>query len=330
MLLALLVLPLGVAAQTTPATSRATTSASHPAPAAFQPGVTIDWREHVVRVAGRVVLRHGPLEFLACFAGKEHESIVRLDASATHIYMALGLVGITPGHPPQWDERGEAYVPPTGDLVELSFEWLEGHERRSANAFQWLRDAEFGRIPHARPWVFAGSVRLPDDTLLADHSGVGVAVVDFADSLICLFRRHSSADAALWLEANTNTIPPLETPVWLAVRAAEPRSHLVEVDFRGAVFVDGRYASLSDLAESIATARRLDPAYVQTFSVAGTLTSDVAQLRHELGRLGIADEALRFAPMAAATRPVGGAQDSSLDSGAASTSKYRSSRRQPQ
>ena len=41
--------------------------------------------------AGRAC-REGPLEFVACFGGKEHESILRLEARATHIFMAMGLV----------------------------------------------------------------------------------------------------------------------------------------------------------------------------------------------------------------------------------------------
>jgi len=40
-----------------------------------------------VVVDSRVVLREGALEFFACRPGKEHESILRLEAPATHIYL---------------------------------------------------------------------------------------------------------------------------------------------------------------------------------------------------------------------------------------------------
>ena len=78
----------------------------------FQPGVSIDWQQRAVLVDTHIVLRAGALEFLACRPGKEHESIVRCDAPAMHIYMALGLIGLTPGQPPRWNETHEAFDPP--------------------------------------------------------------------------------------------------------------------------------------------------------------------------------------------------------------------------
>ncbi|MBU0617803.1 MAG: hypothetical protein KKI02_08810, partial [Planctomycetes bacterium] len=142
---------------------------------AFQPGVGIDWARRTVHVDGRVVLRAGPVEFLACFAGKEHESIVRLDASAVHIYMALGLVGLEPGHPPRWDEQRGRFGPAAGDLVDVSIEWEGDGGRRAVSGVEWLREYEFARTPIDRPWVFAGSRRLRDGTLSADRGGDGIA-----------------------------------------------------------------------------------------------------------------------------------------------------------
>jgi hypothetical protein len=255
--------------------------------------VAIDWATRKVIVDGRVTLRDGPLEFLACFGGKEHESVVRLEASGTHIYMALGLLGFTPGRPPQWDETTRAYRRPQGDLLELSFTWEAEGRRRTAAALTWTREIEYARVPLARPWVFAGSLPQKDGTLACDRSGVGVAVVDFGDSLICLSRSHTSQDAGLWLTANPETVPPEGTPVKLVIRAAVPRAQRVRVDFRGAAFVDGRYVSPADLADLILLARQLAPAYVQPITLEGTLRSDENRIRKALSGYGVPAAAFR-------------------------------------
>ena len=260
----------------------------------FQPGVGIDWARRAVHVDGRVVLREGPIEFLACLPGKEHESIIRLDAAAVHIYMALGLVGLEPGHPPRWQEQHGRFGPPAGNLVDVTIEWEEGERRRRAAGFAWMRELEFARTPIDRPWVFAGSQRLRDATLSADRGGDGFAVVDKPGCLLALSRGHVSHAAELWVAADTAAIPPLRTPVRVVLRPAEPRVHQVRVDFRGAVFVDDRYASWEDLADLIGLARRLSGDHVQLIRLDGTLRSDAARLREALTAVGIPAGALRF------------------------------------
>lgn len=263
-------------------------------PVVFQPGVWIDWQRREVQVQTRVVLRAGPLEFLACLAGKEHESVVRFEASAVHLYMALGLLGLLPGHPPTWDPQSGAYGPPAGDLLDLSWQWHEQGRTRIAEAYDWLRDVEYARPPLARPWVFAGSIKLPDGGLAADLSGVGVALVDFPDSLISLSRRHPSRYGALWAEANTPAIPPVGTPVRLVMRPAAARRLRVVVDHVGAAWVNGRYCGLADLADLLDLAWRQDPEHRVSIAVRGALRADVRGLRLALVERGIPAEALRF------------------------------------
>lgn len=261
---------------------------------AFQPGVSIDWGRREVVVDARVTLRDGPIEFLACFVGKEHESLVRLTASGTHIYMALGLIGLTPGQPPTWDAATQTYLRPTGDLLELSFEWVQDGRLRTEDAFRWSREREYGRVPLSRPWVFAGSRRLDDHTLSCDRSGAGVPVVDFGDALVCLSGVRSDRSADLWLEANPDAVPPEGTAVKLVFRPARPRRYRVTIDFRGVAFVNGRYASLPDLAELLLLARRLEPKRIQPITLKGTLRSDEARIRADLARLGVPEGAVTF------------------------------------
>ena len=287
--------PVHTPVQSRPSGKSASSPATRPSgPAAFQPGVTIDWREPAVRVSGRVVLRAGPLEFLACFPGKEHESIVLLEASAVHVYMALGLIGVSPGQPPTWDEDRGVFRRPVGDPVDVLLEWGPADRPRKAEANRWLREIEYARPPLSRPWVFAGSRRLNDGTLAADRSGAGVALVSFSDSLLALSRRHSSRDVELWVAANTDAIPPERTPVRLVLRPAQPRSYRLRLDFRGVTFVDGHYAAPEDLADLLWLGRQLEPDCVRTIHVEGALQSDVTRLRQTLTARGLPAEAVRF------------------------------------
>src|SRR5260221_2449117 len=76
--------------------------ASEPSVVEFAPGLRIDYRVPQVEVDGEVVLREGALELFAYAKAptpKEHESIVILRTPAHSIYQALGLIGLTPGHP---------------------------------------------------------------------------------------------------------------------------------------------------------------------------------------------------------------------------------------
>lgn len=262
----------------------------------FQPGVQIDWGAPAVVVDCRLVFRRGPLEFLACRPGKEHESILRLEGSATHLYLALGLIGLNPGHPPAWDEVRGDFSRPTGDLIDITCEWEEEGRVRTVDAFEWLRGREYGRTPLRRPWVFAGSVRLPDGARASDRSGVAIALVDFSDSLLCLSRGHSSRWEELWVEANTDVLPPLGTPVRLVLRPASPREYQVVLDFRGALFVDGRYATPADVADLLLLARWTRPAFRQVVHVQAALASDVRRVEESLTELGLPADAVRFLP----------------------------------
>jgi hypothetical protein len=270
----------------------------------FQPGVEIDWARRVTYVDGEVVLRAGPVEFLACFPGKEHESIVRLAASAVHIYMALGLLGFEPGHPPRWDEQRGCFGPPDGDLVDVTIEWERDGVRQTVSGFEWLRECEYARTPIDRPWVFTGSRRLSDGALSADHGGDGIAVVDKPDSLLALSRNHVSRDAELWAEANTAAIPPTHTRVRVVLRPARLRAYDVQVDFRGAAFVDGRFVHPEDLADLIKLARQLSPERIQTVRLRGTLRADAEQLRQRLLEAGVSRDAFRLVGSEPTAEPI--------------------------
>ena len=274
---------------------------SNRGPVLFEPGVWLDWQRREVRVAARVVLRAGALEFLACGPGKEHESILRWEAQAAHVYMALGLIGLLPGQPPTYEPRSDAYVAPAGDRVAISLEWELGGEPRVADAFDWLREVEYQRAPLSRTWVFTGSLRGADGTLAADVTGAGIALVDFPDSLLALSQRHTSRNAELWAEAHAPAIPPEGTAVWLLLRPAAFHPCELTLDFRGDLWLDGRYCVPADAADVLLAARQLNPTHVQTIAVRGALPSDAACVRRALLEAGLPAGAVSFRSAARGT-----------------------------
>lgn len=251
------------------------------------------------------MLRSGPLEYLACLAGKEHESIVRIDASAAHVVLALGLIGLTPGAPARWDAKRGVFTPPDGDLVDVSFEWLDGARRLRSPASAWLRESEYERTPFDRAWVFAGSVKLEDGSLAADRTGSGIALVNAGASLMALSRAHTDRDADLWIEANTQAIPPLQTPLALLLERARPRPLAVRIDHRGDAYVNERYADPDDLADLLRLNRLAKTGRVQEITLDRALRTDVARLERVLASNGLGPDAIRWkvALSAAGTAP---------------------------
>lgn len=271
-----------------PPTSQPNAAPPTKQPGEFQPGVTIDWAEHAVRVRGRIAQSSGPLEFLACFAGKDHESAVRMLAEAEHVYMALGLCGNTPGAPAQWDESAHRYTTPTGDLVDVSLEWTtaDGKALR-ATGFDWLIDVATEQRPIPRPWVFTGSIRPESGGLAAGHSGAGVAIVDMPDSLLALSRSHVSSDADLWAVADPEQVPAPGTEVVVVLRPATALPLDVSIDFRGDLTVNGRAATVADVVDLVSLSLKLDQSTSVVIKCDGAMRADRETLVEALRAGGI-------------------------------------------
>lgn len=272
--------------------------------ALFQPGIWIDWKQPAVVIDGRVAQTNAPLEFLACFPGKEHESLLVLAGRATGVFQALGLIGITNGAACLWDETQRRFRPPSGDLVDVSVEWdAAPGDRRTVSIWQWTRLRRFAERPIARPLVFGGSKRIGEGRLAADVSGAGIAVVDMPDALLGLTRSFGSQDADLWLVCDPTTAPPAGTPVRVRLRAAEKMALAVHIDFRGDVFVNNAWTEPQDAADLVALARQIEPARVQTITVHGALDADVRRVRRVFEHAGLRSDALRWVTQSVSSNP---------------------------
>lgn len=293
-------------AQFPPPTSRPSAPSPAKGPGEFQPGVSIDWASRTVRVRGRVAQTSGPLEFFACFAGKDHESAVRMDAEAEHVFMALGLCGHTPGAPAIWNESEARYSIPTGDLISVFVTWTGNNATpRRAAAFDWLVDVATEQQPLIRPWVFTGSIRTESGGLAAGQSGAGVAIVDMPDSLLALTRSYASSDNDLWAVANSEVIPPPDTPVVVEFRPAEPHALRISMDFRGTIRVDGQIATMADAVDLISLALRSDQNAISSVEVYEALHADRARLTAALITAGVPSNRVRFDVSPRTSRPSG-------------------------
>lgn len=278
----------------TPRTQAAAASTRPAGTRPFVPGIEIDWNSKEVRASGEVVLREGPLEFLACTRGKEHESLIRLRAPGTQLFMALGLIGLSPGAPPRWNDDAGRFDPAEGDALDIDVEWPAAGAAARAGAASWIRSTADGMPALPRPWVFAGSIRRPDGRLACDGSGGTVALVDFPDNLIGLSRAHSSRNDELWAEANTDMIPPVGTSVTLVLRAARPRPWRPVVDELALARVAGRVIGAEDLADLITSSARIPGSEPVEIELRGTLLADQRRLERELSAAGVPRGAYRL------------------------------------
>ncbi len=275
---------LGAAAQDSGAPAGARQQDAGPRP--FRPGIQLDWARRAVHVMAEVVQDRGPLEFVACWPGKEHESLVRMNCSAGDLFMALGLLGFEAGRPPRWDAAG-AYTAPTGDLVDVTVRWNAADGPRTDSMFGWVRNRTDGSAVVPLPWVYAGSVRGPGPVLRSDDSGSGFAVVDQPDSFLQLDLRQSSQDSLLWLAANPEAVPPRGAPVTLILRPATVPAYEATLDARGDLMLNGVRITAAELAIRIDLARRLDASYELSITNQAVLKSDVLRLRAALERAAL-------------------------------------------
>ncbi len=220
----------------------------------FQPGIRIDWSAREVHATATVILRQGPIELFACSPRiREHESIVRMEARPLHLYQALGLIGLTPGHPVRLNPDTQRVEPATGDPVEIEVRYELAGKFRRHPIEQWMQTAQKHEPLEPLPWVFAGSVQEDPGTIAADGEGTVIAVVDFATSIIALPEHHSDSNAELWLEPATDKIPPQRSPCTLIFRAGPLRLRL---DAAGRIRANGKTLTLAGAARMITEAKR--------------------------------------------------------------------------
>lgn len=217
--------------------------------------VDLDRRE--ITLDANVCLREGGLELLICKAGsKEHESILRTNAAASHLHAALLAMGLAPGKPAEWSTGEQPrLIPPRGATLKLTLRWKDKKGKvRQADPSSWLAPADAAAAAALpKTWVFVGSDVLSSGQYWADMDGDVVSVANFESAVIDVPFESSSKNAILSFKANTAAIPPLKTPVEVIIaplpggkNAPHARATLY-LDRTGALRLGPRAIQLSEL-----------------------------------------------------------------------------------
>ncbi|MDR3198167.1 MAG: undecaprenyl-diphosphate phosphatase [Planctomycetaceae bacterium] len=180
--------------------------------------ITPDGRSVVI--LGRIVLREGFLELLACRVGtKEHESIISVRVKPFLIHAALLAVGAEPGKPVQQTPQ---FVPPSGEEIEITIRWndQDGHQKEML-AQDWVWDAgnskEDSKKAMSTHWVFTGSMQYQDESgknhYIADESGELFGLSNFVGAILDVPIKSSADNTELLFACFTERIPERGTPL---------------------------------------------------------------------------------------------------------------------
>jgi len=177
-----------------------------------------------VVLIGRVVLREGFLELLACrVKTKEHESILSVRVKPFLIHAALLATNARQGKPVQFTPT---FVPASGDRINVTLRWQDepGTQHESA-AQDWVWDMinspEDAKRPMTTHWVFSGSREYQDDEgtnrYVADETGEIFGLSNFAGSILDVPIQSSAENTRLRFGCLTEHIPPLGTLVTIVL-----------------------------------------------------------------------------------------------------------------
>lgn len=169
-----------------------------------------------VLIDAYVCLRQGMLEqLLTRKRTKEHEAPLAIDTDVRNIHLALLAAGAKPGSPVKFRPK---FTAPTGTPIKITLEYQDKGKTVRVPAQQWVRNVKTKKDLDT-DWVFAGSV-LFDDPLdkkkppyYAANDGDVICISNFDTALLDVPFNSSKENDELAFEANTDRIPPLETPV---------------------------------------------------------------------------------------------------------------------
>ena len=179
-------------------------------------------RKNVI-ITGRVILREGFLELLACRVGtKEHESILAVRVEPQLIHAALLAANARQGRPMQ---VSPVFAPATGDRIDITLRWKDESEiQHESPAQDWVWDMsspEDSKKPMATHWVFSGSRMLQDfdgnEIYAANVTGELFALSNFVGSILDVPIRSSDDNTQLQFACFTERIPPLDTLVTIVL-----------------------------------------------------------------------------------------------------------------
>jgi hypothetical protein len=181
----------------------------------------IDKKQHEIVMKGKVTVREGNLEMLACPAGtKDYESIVAVSTKAAPVHAALLAVGAKVGHPSHYDSKTQKYTPPSGTEIGVFIRWTDNKGKHEARGEDWVRNIKTHKALEY-PWVFGGSFFEAEDNGEKHYAADGgdfICVANFPTAMMDLpIDSPKSWDDHLF-EPFTDRIPPKGTAVELVLK----------------------------------------------------------------------------------------------------------------
>ena len=177
-----------------------------------------------IRIPGKVNMTDGPLEYVLVHeSGKVHESLLSTAARPVELNIVLLLLN--------WQksqaffdfsepERGGVLVKnsknPAPSHIEVHVAWKDkdGHDQ-TCHIENWLHQIEKKAKLTVEPFIYTGSILMPDGRWLAEETGSILALCQDPGSMINNPRDGNDLDD-VW--AADPDMPPKETPVTIILR----------------------------------------------------------------------------------------------------------------
>jgi hypothetical protein len=183
-----------------------------------------------VVIQGTIAVRRGFLEHLLSYPFKAHESIIVSQFDARLLHFALEAIGLKAGRPVQFvnGKQEEEFSPPRGDPVKITVRYVQDGRTVEVPAQRWVRYTKTKKELD-QTWVFAGSHLFPNPEdakkpYYGANDGRVICTTNFTTALLDLPIQSADRDPneGLDFEANTDLIPPRDTPVTVLLEPQPP------------------------------------------------------------------------------------------------------------
>jgi len=184
--------------------------------------ITVRQAAREVQVPATFAMDGGILEYVACTGyGKLYESLLRAEADAVHLQVALLLAGLVPTRSAGGLRYQGDPSTPQGDAVTLSVRWRRGGREYARPVEELITDRARKAGMRRAPWVFTGS-QFRGSEFAAQAEGSLVAV--YHDPVALINYKPSSQSpyrgGDKGFEVNRKAVPPIGTRATLIIRAA--------------------------------------------------------------------------------------------------------------
>jgi hypothetical protein len=193
--------------------------------------------------------------------------VLRSKAKASHLHLALLMIGLEPGEPVKYSEAAKKWIAPHGPPLQITCEWKKASgEVVRVPAYRLMRNIKDKKEARPFTWVFTGSKVMDDGKYAADAVGYLVSVLNNELTVIDVPDVAARALESREWERNVALLPAADgkATVWMIVEpagnkdagktegaAGDVGETVVSVDAAGKVKVDGMSVIVERLPEAL-------------------------------------------------------------------------------